>query len=98
MASDGRRRALVVTCNFPPDAAVGTMRTLRLVRHLARTGWTVDVLTLPEHGLRAGAVIDRALLEKVPPEVEVIRPAALRPFDELGNLLRGRRTAAGPVN
>jgi glycosyltransferase involved in cell wall biosynthesis len=70
------------------------MRTLRLVRHLDRTGWAVNVLTLPEHSLRAGAVIDRALLDNVPPAVQVTRPGALRPFDELGSLLAGRRAPA----
>lgn len=98
MPRESTRRALVITCNFPPDAAVGTMRTLRLVCHLARTGWAVEVLTQPEHSLRAGTVIDRSLLDKVPPEVEVTRPAAVRPFEEIARVISGRRSGVAQAS
>ena len=83
-------RAMVVTSNFPPDASVGTMRTLRLVRHLANMGWNVDVVTASPQGFRAGTVIDPALVESVPPAVRVVRARALRPAERLGATLRPR--------
>lgn len=88
---EGVRGAMVVACNFPPDAAVGTMRTLRLVRHLAKTGWGVDVVTMAEETFRPGAVLDSALLDKVPPQVIVTRAPALRPLERSSAALRGRR-------
>jgi glycosyltransferase involved in cell wall biosynthesis len=89
-------RAMIIATNFPPDAAVGTLRTLRLVRHLAETGWKVTVVTAASEGFRRGTVIDPALLDRVPPAVEVIRARALRPAERLGHAfgLTGRR---GPV-
>jgi glycosyltransferase involved in cell wall biosynthesis len=88
------RRALIITTNFPPDAAVGTMRTLRLVRHLDETGWRVDVVTLTPESFRPGTVVDMALLDRVPPSVRVIRAAAWRPIERLGAAIRPpRRTA-----
>jgi glycosyltransferase involved in cell wall biosynthesis len=91
-------RALIVACNFPPDASVGTMRTLRLVQHLVRHGWTVDVLTLAIEGYRPGTVIDPALLTKVPGAVTVLRPRPLRPFERLASSLKraSARQAGAP--
>ena len=97
----GARRAMIVTTNFPPDASVGTLRTLRLVRHLAEAGWRVDVITAAPERFRAGTVIDMALLEKVPRGVEVSRARAWRPVERLGTAIRrtlrggGGRSPAG---
>jgi glycosyltransferase involved in cell wall biosynthesis len=89
------RRVLAVTCNFPPDASVGTMRTLRLVRHLAEQGWDIDVLTVSPEGFRPGTVVDGALLAKVPPGVAVFHRRPLRPFERLAALVtRKTRPAA----
>ena len=85
-------RALVVACNFPPDASVGTMRTLRLIRHLTASGWRVDVVTIAPEGFRPGTVVDPALLDKVPPAVSVIRATPLRPFERVSARLK-RATA-----
>jgi glycosyltransferase involved in cell wall biosynthesis len=84
---------LVVACNFPPDASVGTQRTLRLVRHLTAGGWGVDVLTLAPEGFRPGTVTDPALLTKVPPSVTVLRARPQRPFERLSAALKGRTPA-----
>ena len=88
---EGPSRALVVACNFPPDAAVGTMRTLRLVRHLTASGWRVSVVTLSPDGFRPGTVVDPALVEKVPPEVAVVRAMPWRPFERLATALKRPR-------
>lgn len=95
--SPARCRAMVIACNFPPDASVGTMRTLRLVRHLVRQDWAVDVVTLAEAGFRAGTVVDPALLAKVPTGVTVHRPRPLRPFERLGNLIAPPRRQGPPA-
>jgi glycosyltransferase involved in cell wall biosynthesis len=79
---------MVITTNFPPDASVGTMRTLRLARHLAREAWEVDVLTQAPERLRPGTVIDPLLLDKVPAAVKVIRARAWRPFERLTGAVR----------
>jgi glycosyltransferase involved in cell wall biosynthesis len=85
------RRVLAIACNFPPDASVGTMRTLRLVRHLAGEGWSVDVVTVSPDGFRQGTVVDPALLDKVPAAADVLRATPMRPFERLSALLRPSR-------
>jgi glycosyltransferase involved in cell wall biosynthesis len=89
-------RALVVACNFPPDASVGTMRTLRLVRHLTASAWQVSVLTVAPEAFRPGAVVDAALVDRVPPDVAVVRATPLRPFARLAAVLKRSRTPASP--
>lgn len=86
---------MVVTSNFPPDASVGTMRTLRLVRHLAEMGWSIDVVTASPEGFRPGTVVDPALVENVPVDVRVVRARALRPAERLGTVIRLRRRPGG---
>lgn len=83
-------RALIATANFPPDAAVGSQRTVRLVRHLVARGWNVDVLTIAPESYRPGGVLDPALLEAVPDQVRVIRAPALRPIARCAAYLRTR--------
>lgn len=77
------RSALVVAYHFPPDAAIGTMRTLRVVRHLAREDWDVTVLTGHPRTYRPGTAIDRDLLRRVPENVRVVRAPAIRGFEAL---------------
>ena len=86
--TERRYRALVVACNFPPDASVGTMRTLRLVRHLTTADWNVDVVTVSPDGFRSGTVVDAALRDRVPPGTHVMRAMPLRPFERLASLLK----------
>jgi glycosyltransferase involved in cell wall biosynthesis len=88
---------MAVTCNFPPDASVGTMRTLRLVRHLAAAGWHVHVVTAATEGFRVGTPTDSALLEKVPADVQVSRARAWRPLERLAALSRVGRRQRAPV-
>ena len=91
-------RALLVACNFPPDASVGTMRTLRLARHLSASEWHASVVTVAPRGFRPGTVVDPALLDDVPTDVVVLRATPLRPFERLVAALkpiRGR-TSQGP--
>lgn len=87
---DSRRRVLIVAYNFPPHAAIGTMRTLRVVRQLHARGWDVSVLTGDPSTSPSGNAVDLALLEQVPREVRVIRAGALHPWSQLQNLVLSR--------
>jgi len=79
-----RRRALVVAYCFPPHAAIGTHRTLRLVAHLAASGWAVDVLTAKAEAYLPGTPTEPELLDRIPSGVRVIRSGAFRGFTRLG--------------
>jgi glycosyltransferase involved in cell wall biosynthesis len=91
-------RALIIAYDFPPHGAIGTMRTLRLVRELSQDGWRVSVITGSPATYLSGTPIEPSLEAKVPVEVEVLRVRAIRPFAALENLLRRlrrRRDRAG---
>lgn len=100
-----RPRVLVVAYCFPPDAAIGTLRTLRVVRELDARGWDVTVLTVDPATHRPGTAVDASLLEKVPSSVRVLRAKAVRPWHwlttRLSRLAGGRgntgRTATATV-
>ncbi len=72
---------LLLSYYFPPLASAGGHRTGALARNLVRHGAAVTVVTV-KHGLD---VSDDALLEKMPPEVRIVR---VRSFE--GAKLRGR--------
>lgn len=80
--------ALVVAFHFPPDAGVGTLRTLRLVRQLAASHYDVTVLTADPKTYRAGTPVDPALLEVVPPGVRVVRANVVRGLERVKRLVR----------
>jgi glycosyltransferase involved in cell wall biosynthesis len=71
------RSILVIAYDFPPHGAVGTMRTLRLVRHLDALGWKVSVLTGDPNTYLPSTPVDEASLARVPATVTVTRAAAL---------------------
>ncbi len=96
-ASGFRARALVVAYDFPPHAAIGTMRTLRVVRELDARGWQVTVLTGDPSAYLPGTPIDRALLERVPPGVRVIAAGAIRPWDRVQSVARSILRPGRPV-
>jgi len=68
----------VVAYCFPPHAAIGTHRTLRLISHLASHDWDVRVLTVRPNDFLAGTPVDARLLDRVPAGVEVERTRAFR--------------------
>jgi glycosyltransferase involved in cell wall biosynthesis len=76
--SSRRPRVLVVAYDFPPHAAIGTMRTLRVVRLLSARGWDVTVLTSDPAHFRPSTPNDPALLAQVPPGVTVLRAGPIR--------------------
>jgi glycosyltransferase involved in cell wall biosynthesis len=83
-----RRRALVVAYDFPPHAAIGTMRTLRLVQRLVEDDWEVRVLTSDPRTFRSGTPADNSLLARVPSSVTVLRAPVVRGLDALKGLVR----------
>jgi glycosyltransferase involved in cell wall biosynthesis len=95
MTASRRPRALVVAYNFPPHAAIGTMRTLRVVRRLAEAKWDVTVLTSDPRSYRTGTPVDDALMARVPDGVRIVRARVVRGFDALKQSVKGaRRNAA----
>lgn len=63
-------RLLLVAYTFPPAAQSGALRALRLARGLGRHGWEVTVLTADAAHY---FIRDEALLERMPPEVRIVR-------------------------
>ena len=96
-------RALIVAYNFPPNAAIGTMRTLRLIERLAADNWDVRVLTAAPSSYPPGEPVDLALLPRVPASVQVIPVAVLRPYAAAVRAIRHLRprssaaAASGPA-
>jgi glycosyltransferase involved in cell wall biosynthesis len=90
MSEQRKRRVLVVAHCFPPHAAIGTMRTLRVVRQLHADGWQVTVLTAAPSSYLAGTPVDDALLERIPAGVRIIRADAWRPWLRTQDVLLGR--------
>ena len=95
------RRALVVAYCYPPHAAIGTHRTVRLVTHLVSHGWQVDVLTVDPTTFLAGTPVDPNLLKSIPPAAGVKRVRAWRGLSAMGRwlkpvkeLVRGRSVPA----
>ena len=103
MSAAPARRALVVAFCFPPHAAIGTHRTLRLVNRLVADGWNVDVLSVRPDKYLDGTPVDGKLLESVPASVHVVRSGALRGFSRLGRVIqtlrrsRRRQASTGTV-
>jgi glycosyltransferase involved in cell wall biosynthesis len=98
------RRVLIVAYCFPPHAAIGTHRTLRLVTHLADRGWDVGVLTARADGYLPGTPLEEGLMRRVPATVRVERSGVLRGFTKLGRLIQplkrqvNRRAPATPAS
>jgi len=86
-----RPRILVVAYDFPPDGAIGTMRTLRVVRVLHARGWDVTVLTSDPAHFRPSTPNEPKLLEQVPAGITVLRAGPIR-------LRRGKPRAAGAAS
>ena len=63
-----RARLLLISCHFPPDAAVGALRWQKLSRYAAERGWGLDVITFDPASV---AVTDPSRLADLPPGVRV---------------------------
>ena len=89
-----RPHALVVAYHFPPDARVGTMRTLRVVVRLVARGYDVTVLTSDPRTYREGTPLDERLLEAVPANVRIVRARAYRGLEALKRSIKGGPASA----
>jgi glycosyltransferase involved in cell wall biosynthesis len=89
-----RPSVLVVAYDFPPHAAIGTMRTLRVVRRLHAAGWNVTVLTSDPARFLESTPRDTALLGQVPDDVKVLRAGTLRLWDASTAALKSALSAA----
>ena len=85
------RRALVIAYNFPPDATIGTMRSLRLIRRLREGGWDVTVLAGHPETYLSGTAVEPSLERRIPAGVRVLRVRAFRPFDAAERFVRRSR-------
>lgn len=95
------RRVLLIAYYFPPIAATGGMRPLNFCRHLASYGWAPQVLATDHGSALPPHAVDRELLDRVPPDVEVIRVPHPNPLgrllgfrERLGQLLTQGRTSS----
>jgi glycosyltransferase involved in cell wall biosynthesis len=88
-----RPRALVVAYHFPPEANIGTLRTLRVVQHLARQNWDVMVLTSDPRTYRPATPVDEELARRVPTSVRIVRARAFRGLEAIKQMVR--KPAAG---
>lgn len=86
------RHLLVVAWWFPPLAGGGVHRPLQFVRHLARRGLRVSVLTAAPPG---DAPRDEGLLDRIPSGVRVLRVPLLDPFRIWARIRGARGAAAG---
>lgn len=85
-------RVLVIAYDFPPHAAIGTIRTVRLVRQLHHEGCHVTVLTGSPCTYLPGTPVERELEAQVPSGVELLQVRAVRPFAALEGRIRRTRS------
>lgn len=83
------KRVLVVAYLFPPIANSGTQRPLKFTKYLRGHGWMPTVLTAAAF---EGHATDAALLQDIPPDIEVERVPMLHQ-----SIDRGLRRALGPA-
>ncbi|HZF66962.1 MAG TPA: hypothetical protein VEZ47_02875 [Gemmatirosa sp.] len=103
-----RRRVLLLTHCFPPDARAGSVRWGRMSVHAAERGWGMDVVTIPpEDSRRIVGHLDESRLAGLPPDLRVfpahdpvelpderVLRGAIRTFSALRRAVR-RSTARG---
>jgi glycosyltransferase involved in cell wall biosynthesis len=73
LAVSPRKRVLLIAFDFPPRRTSGVYRPTAFAKYLPRYGWQPTILTIRD----TSAVVDPKLLEKIPPEIEVVRTAYL---------------------
>jgi len=83
------KRALVIAYFFPPDASVGTLRTVQYVKYLEQFGWECVVVSADPQ-CEPLEPKDESLLAQLPKSAVVIRTYAWTP---LAMLKRRRKPA-----
>jgi hypothetical protein len=71
---------LFIAHHFPPMGGPGTNRSLRFVQELRSFGYEPVVLTITEEDLKAADYpMDNSLMNKLPPQLEIIRVPTSEP-------------------
>ena len=82
------KNILIIAFRFPPSAVSGTFRSLGFVRHLAKSGWKQQVLTINQN---LNESPDNTLLTKLPPDINIVRTGVIdifRHVDRMKTLLK----------
>lgn len=66
------KRGLIVTYYFPPAGGGGVQRWVKFVKYLSRLDWNLTIITA---AVEKTLIDDPALLDEVPSNVKIIRPA-----------------------
>jgi hypothetical protein len=69
------KKALLISCHFPPDYSAATHRVRLLAPHLKEFGWEPTVLTVEPKFYESE--IDPSLMGLVPEDLEIIRTSAI---------------------
>jgi len=76
-------------------AAAGSQRTLKFAKYLLREGWNPVLLTVREDAYESYLELDSTLLNRVPPQVKIVRTSVIRWLTRLLELKN--RLRAGPA-
>ncbi len=85
---------LIVTAIFPPVATSGIHRLVRMARYLTEKGVKVGVLTVDETTIAKKFKYDHLMLNKVPPDVEILRVPAYQILKKLIEMKSRKKTAS----
>lgn len=82
---------------FPPAGVSGIYRTMRFLKYLPECDWRPVILTLRPDAYEANEPRDASLLERLPPDLTIIRTAECRVLERLQRLRRLVRPAGESV-
>jgi glycosyltransferase involved in cell wall biosynthesis len=75
------KKVLMIAYYFPPVGGIGvagSQRVLKFAKYLPCHQWQPLILTVKEHYYESYLLMDPTLLDKVPPEIRIIRTSVLR--------------------
>jgi len=70
------RRVLLIAYQFPPVGGAGVQRAAKFTKYLPEHGWDVSVLTVSNPSV---PVVDRSLIEDIPPQTLIRRAKSWEP-------------------
>ncbi|MCW1886360.1 glycosyltransferase [Luteolibacter flavescens] len=89
------RKVLFIAYHFPPSGGGGVQRSLKFVKYLPEAGYLPIVLTTEAPDGRRWTPKDQALMDEVPPEVQIHRVAIPDEVHVPGKLERAARELLG---
>lgn len=93
------KKLLMIAYFFPPVGgigAAGSQRVLKFAKYLPNYGWQSIILTGKEAYYESYLSFDRTMLEKVPPDITIVRTAVIRWLSTLLKLRRSVKTHFHP--